>query len=226
MRIAPLLLALVGCSSFDATLADSARAAHERMHERFDAARRMQLAIARSDLDAAKIEAATIESLDEPDFLPQWRPYVDSIRASAHQVQLANDTVAAARLSAELGRRCAQCHAASSSRIVLPREDPPRDRGKHGPQMASHQWAAARMWDGLIAPDEERWLQGARMLATARIDFIAEGGPHSVGLTDHASRMKSLASRAQVTASQHDRAALYGDLLATCARCHFAIRDR
>jgi hypothetical protein len=226
MRLLPLLVLLAGCENLDITLAEQARAAHERMHQRFDAARRLQVAIALSDLERAKIEAETIETLDEPDFLPQWRPYLDNVRAAAKQVRLAGDTAVAARASAELGRSCAQCHAASSSKIVLPNEPQPTDHSKLGPQMASHQWAAARMWEGLITGSDERWLSGARTLGAGRVDIVAEGGTQSLGAADHAARMRLLANRALAPASRYDRAALYGDLLATCARCHFAIRDR
>lgn len=226
MRVLPLLVAIAGCENLDASFAEQARVAHERMHDRFEAAKRLQVAIALSDLERAKVEAETIEALDEPDFLPQWRPYVDNVRAAARTVRLANDTVVAARASAELGRRCAQCHAASNSQIVLPREPQPADHSKLGPQMVSHQWAAARMWEGIITGNDERWLTGARTLASSRPGIVAEGGPKNLGIADHAARMRLLANRALATASQYDRAAVYGDLLATCASCHFAIRDR
>src|SRR5213078_2430356 len=85
-------------------------------------------------------------------------------------------------------------------------------------QMASHQWAAARMWEGLIAPDDGRWFDGARKLSGTSVAVAAESG--SLGIADDVSRMRMLATRGTKPGSAADRAQLYGDLLATCAHCH------
>ena len=224
-----VLLLLAGCQAAAdpaPNLGEQVLAAHDRMHQRFDATRRMQLAIGLSDLDRARAEAKIIEDLDEPDFLPAWRPYVDKIRAAAHEVRQAPDIIAAAKTSAQLGRQCAQCHQAANARLVFSKEAAPPADPKLASQMFTHQWAAARMWEGLIAPNDDRWLLGARSLANARVDVVAEGGPGSLGVADDMARVRLLATRALGPKSQYERAELYGNLLASCAHCHFAIRDR
>lgn len=215
-----LLPILVGCTVVAAPsdLADKVRAARERMHRRFESSQRMQYAIAIGQLERARSEAKLIDSLKEPDALPEWRSYIDRIRAAARDVVAAKDTAAAARSSAELGRECARCHEAGKTRVVFPKLPAP---AADKPQMASHAWAAARMWEGLIGPDDERWLLGARRLAETKVDLTAESG--ELGIADDVSRMRLLARRAGD--QQQDRASLYGDLLATCAHCHFVIRD-
>jgi cytochrome c553 len=90
--------------------------------------------------------------------------------------------------------------------------------------MASHQWAAARMWEGLIGPSDDRWLEGARTMARSRTTIIAESG--ELGIADDAARTRLLAERATRLGDPDERATLYGEMLATCAHCHHAIRDR
>ncbi len=225
MRLSIVLLAL-GLAACEATgdrdpksLADRVVAARERMHERYKAASAMQQAIGLGDLDRVRAEARRIAVQPEPDFLPEWRPYLDEIRGAAERVATSNDPVTCAKTMAQLGRACARCHEATEANIKFPRERAPsRD------DMASHQWAAARMWEGLIASSDDRWLAGARTLAGARLTLTAESG--ELGIADDAARTKMLAARALKLGDRDERSILYGDLLATCAHCHASIRDR
>ena len=228
------LLALICIAGCDAAakappqdLPTKVREVRDRMHARLAATRQIERAIAFGDLDAAHREAGTVAKLDEPDLLPAWRPYVDQIRASARQIEQAQGLVAAAKTSALLGRRCAQCHEATGAKIVFAKEAPPPAGPKLPSHMASHQWATARLWEGLVGPSNERWLEGARALAQAPLAIVAEGDlPPDLAVGDDVARIRLLATRAQQAKAQDDRAELYGDLLATCARCHAKIRDR
>jgi cytochrome c553 len=225
------LLSLAGCTAAaDAPKTDlptKVREVRDRMHARFSASQRIEHAIAFGNLDLAHREAGLIAKLDEPELLPAWRPYLDQIRAAAHQVELAQDLVAAAKMSALLGRRCAQCHEAASAKIAFAKEAPPAAGVKLPSHMAGHQWATSRMWEGLIGPSNERWLEGARAMTKAPLAIVAEGDnlPPDASVGGDVARLRLLGTRAQAARTQDDRANLYGDLLATCARCHAKIRD-
>jgi cytochrome c553 len=226
MRPLFLLIFVVGCEALSAAppdLADKVRDAHDRMHQRFDASRRMQQAIALGRLERAHDEAKLVDFLEEPDALPEWREYIDRVRASARSVVATKNLGDAARATGRLGRECARCHEAGKTRIVFAKLSPPPEDPRLAPQMASHAWAAERMWEGLIGPDDARWQLGARRLAAAKVGITAEDG--SLGIADDVSRMHLFARRALVPQSQTDRAQLYGELLATCAHCHAVIRD-
>ena len=199
-----------------------------RMHERFAAANRMQYAISLSDLGRAHREAKLIADLDEPDVLPMWKPYVDDIRGAARAVMATEDPMAAARTMASLGRACARCHQAAKATLELAQDPMPPTEKKLAATMASHQWAAGRMWQGLMAPSTERWLEGARALEGSPLAITAEVGepPHALGIADDVARIRMLARRAQTTTELDARTEVYGDLLGTCVRCHGTIRDR
>jgi hypothetical protein len=89
--------------------------------------------------------------------------------------------------------------------------------------MLGHQWAAYRMWEGLIAPFDARWLDGAELLEGAPLAIAAESD--QLGIADDIARVRLYARRA-LTARPDERPAIYADLLGTCARCHATIRDR
>lgn len=225
-----LWIVLAGCQvapepATPTTLVDQLLEVRHHMHQRFAASRALHAAISLGDLDRAHAEARLIADLDEPRVLPEWRPYVDGIRGAAAEIAKTGDTVAAARTFAALGLRCAACHrAVPAARPVFPAIGDPAGTPKLPAQMASHQWAAERLWEGLIGPSDERWRRGARELAGARVTIAADGGP--LGIADDMARVQLLARRATKLDAPDARAALYGDLLATCAHCHFAIRDR
>lgn len=199
-----------------------------RMHERFAATNRMLYAISTSDLMRAQREAQLVADLDEPDLLPIWKPYVDDIRASARTVIETKDITAAADTMAWLGRACARCHQQASAKIAFKDDPAPPPAKELRTTMESHQWAANRMWQGLLAPSTERWNQGARALAAAPLAITAEVAepPHSLGIADDVSNIRILARRAQTTTELDARTDLYGELLGTCIQCHRTIRDR
>lgn len=238
MRCLPLCFAawlgLGGCHIDDDMLvinrpglARAAAAAQHRMHARFAAASRIQEAIAFSDLERARVEARRIATMDESEVSLTWQPYFESVRDAAHQVELSSSHLDAARLAATLGQRCANCHIAIAARVTFPVESRPADGPKLAVQMPGHQWAAAQMWHGLIGPSDERWIAGARALASVRLTSVA----HSVTPTseldlDDLARIRLYANRALTAKSEDARAELFGTLLTTCAHCHTVLRDR
>jgi cytochrome c556 len=225
------ILALVvaaGCQSVDenAPLAAAVKTTHARMQIRADAARTMQEAIAIGDLDGAHTQAALVAALRDPDVLQEWRPYLDAVRTIAQGIATTPDTVAAAHAAGELGQRCGACHEASGARIKLAPLPAAPAGSTLATQMAGHQWAAARMWEGLITPSADRWQTGVVALSRARWTIAAEEPSLTRSpISDDVARVRLLAERGIAAETPQARGALYGELLATCAHCHATIRD-
>ena len=211
-----------------AEMADTASIA--RMHARFEAAHRIEEAIARSDLDGARAQAHELADLTEPEAQPRWRPFLIDLSATARQVASAGDIIAAADGAAAVGYQCGRCHAAMGITISFPDEPRPPVNVRLAFQMLGHRWAAARMWEGLIGPAEDRWTAGARALAQAPLTLVAAEttilptGAEQIG--DEIARVRLYANRALAAVDAEERAATFGAILTTCARCHAAIRDR
>lgn len=197
------------------------------MHDRFGAARQIEYAVARGDLQGATTNAHLIASLDEPGFLPAWQPYIDSVRDAAHQIELAADLDTAGMRIGALGLRCAQCHKALDAKLVLPDEPRPSTTPVLASRMVDHQWATMRMWEGLIASSTKRWEDGSHALSTMPLNIVAQAvTPTFQGDVDEVARVRMLANRAPLAKTDAERADLFGTLMGTCAHCHSLLRDR
>jgi cytochrome c553 len=196
------------------------------MDEHFAAVSDLQRAIARGHLDQAKEDARWIVEHDEPTQLAEWRPFVDDMKQAARAVGAAPDLPSAAALAAQLGRACSRCHEKTSAVVSFGWEVAPADEPGLQPQMKRHQWAAARLWEGLVGPSDDVWREGATVLAATKLDVLAtmgSGAPRG-DLPALATRVRELAITAEKTDDGDARAKLYGELLSTCAGCHALVR--
>lgn len=229
-----LVTSVAGCQSVgdaltDRETADRVLEIRDQMHQRFGATTQIHGAITYGELTRAREAATTIATLDDPHLLPEWKPYVENVRAAATELSRSTNLIAASRQLAVLGWRCAQCHeAVPGASSAFPSTPLPPPDPKLSATMVSHQWATARMWEGLVGPSDPRWSEGASALAGAPLTITAEGDVpgHQLGIADDVSRIRLLATRAQKVHTAFERAQVYGDLLSTCARCHHVIRDR
>ena len=218
------LLPLAACLDSDSkTFIDKLEGVQQRMHGRYTGVQAIEQAFVTGNVRQVRFEAATIAALEEPDALPQWQPYFANVRGAARELSRAEDVISAAKLSANLGRQCARCHQAIGAKVAFRGEPKPEPGGRLQRTMAAHQWGAMRMWEGLIAPSDERWLSGADALSRAPLSITAESSV--LGIADDVSRVHLLAARAKKPLAQDERAELFGQLLATCGHCHAAIRD-
>lgn len=207
-------------------LAAQIQAADQRMHARFGAARQIEYAVARSDLDGTRSNAHLISQLDEPDLAKGWQPYMIGVRDAARQIEMAGDVTLAATRTGTLGRRCAECHEATSATVDLANDPRPAD-DPQGSRMLGHQWAALRMWEGLMAPSQQRWDEGALALTTVPLNLVAQAvTPSFQGDLDDVARIRMLARKAPSATTDAARGELFGSLLGSCAHCHAMLRDR
>jgi len=203
---------------------DAATAVQEHMRRHFAAIGALQRAIARGKLDDARSNARWIVEHDEP-LAEGWKPFVDELKTAAGAVEGATDLPSAAALAARLGRACSRCHEAQSAIVTFPWEPLPEGDSSLQLQMKRHQWAAARLWEGLVGPSDEMWSQGTSLLATTKLDSLAAARGILRGDVDAlATKVHELATKAGAVTDQDARAALYGELLSTCAGCHSLVR--
>jgi cytochrome c556 len=209
-------------------LTDKVQEVQTRMHERYAASRHIQVAIAFGDLDGARRGARAIASVYEPALLPQWQPYLTQLRAAAQQVVVAPDLATAARMSALLGLRCAQCHDATRAKVVFEAAPSVAQNPRLASQMASHERAAMLMWEGLSGSVPARFESGARALVDAPIAIVAESDnlPPDLAAADDVQRLHLYARRALDAKTADERATTYGDVLVTCTGCHRTMRGQ
>ncbi|MFN0245930.1 MAG: hypothetical protein ACKV2T_03415 [Kofleriaceae bacterium] len=203
--------------------ADSA-SVQEHMRAHFAAVVDVQRAITRGHLDRAHEAAKRILTHEEP-AIEGGAPFVAEMKRAAEAVIAAKDLPTAGTSAAVLGYTCSRCHEATNAVIAFAWEPQPEPDGSLRVQMQRHQWAAARLWEGLVGPSDEMWSQGSEALATAELDALAAGRGVARGdVQALASHVRDLAKSARSTALGAERQKLYGDLLSTCAGCHQLVR--
>lgn len=113
---------------------------------------------------------------------------------------------------------CAQCHLATMSGPVFrtPSKAPP-DRPTVAAQMARHQWAVDRLWEGIVGGSDEHWRAGLYVFATSPLQHTEAGSP---ALAKHLQRLARYALKKRPKPTARERQDLYAELLITCAGCH------
>jgi hypothetical protein len=88
--------------------------------------------------------------------------------------------------------------------------------------MIRHRWAADRLWEGLIGPSDTAWTAGASALIDAPLytDALTRDVEQYEPVTALTWTVHDIGARALMESDLTARAALYGQLLGTCAHCH------
>lgn len=189
-------------------------------------ARYVALAAARDAVIAGRVAEAAdaVGALSASDgaalpFPAEWAPMDQAVRSAARRVALARDVPAAAVRVARVATACAACHTATGGGPVATDPELPGQAWSVGQNMPLHRWAVDWMWLGLVADSDEAWVRGARELDDRPLAprFAGEGAARTAELEQ---QVYALARRALTTEGAVDRAALMGELLATCATCH------
>jgi hypothetical protein len=195
------------------------------MSVHFDEVVALQYAIAQGRLADARDQARWFKShrMDVP--APSWIPYINEMRVAAMLIETAPDVAAAGAQLGRLGHACSSCHQEQNANVAFASVPAPSAEDTAEAQMARHQWAAARLWEGLVGPSDERWQQGAQMMAVSRLDVA--GFSHakpSADVAELAERLRVQATEALAITRPSFRAAFFGQMMETCASCHSIVR--
>lgn len=221
------MLVLTGCQGESLAAPSHGKSeikAHMRDH--FAAATDLQRAIITGRLTEARELANWLATHPMPE-REGWAPYLEEMRFAARAIEAAPDVPAAGGQLGRLGRACSACHEAQHAKLSFAASAPPAMGNTLEAQMRRHRWAAERMWEGVIAPSEARWLAGARVLAMTPFDvrraMHAKPNADVVELSD---RLRNAGRRAGELRDHDARAVFYGEMMATCAGCHSIARPR
>ncbi|HEY4175453.1 MAG TPA: hypothetical protein VGM90_01415 [Kofleriaceae bacterium] len=146
----------------------------------------------------------------------------DDLLRAADTIAHAKTVLDSAGGLARLGHACAQCHLAQRANVDVgfANFSPPPESTELSNQMQRHAWASERLWQGMLAPSDAAWTQGADLLASTAIDLSTtnHGKPNAEAVV-LAERLRTTAESA-VHANQTDRSIVFGEMVVTCARCH------
>lgn len=191
---------------------DGERARHRfRMQRHFDDLRAVERLLIAGKLAEAKSRAFLLSRPARE----VWS--TDVLRVSEAALALAGATSLeeACRLEPQVAAACADCHRRGGSPPAFDRAPavPPDDPSLRA-RMSRHQWAADRLWEGLVGGSDRAWRSGLEVLAAQPLS----SPPDTTG------RRLQLLAAAALDELPRDtpaaRARVYGELLVTCVACH------
>ena len=145
-----------------------------------------------------------------------------AMKSYASQVWEAQSLEAAADATAQVGQACGECHRRYQ---VAPRflvgAPPPGGSGPRA-EMARHVWAAERMWEGLVGPEDYAWHSGAEALKEGWLhpaEVISDPQDRD-RIRELTQQVYALGARAAAIPEAEGRAEIYGEFLTTCIDCH------
>jgi mono/diheme cytochrome c family protein len=178
-------------------------------------------AIIRGDLAAARAAASALAQREFAGLPESTAPDRQAMKTLASRVAAATDVQSAAAGTASMLGACGDCHRAAG---VVPAPALP-DRpvvGQTVGHMLDHQRAADQLMQGLVVPSSALWHLGAQGLRGAPLGTGKLPKDHRLTADVAAAeqRVHALAEDAAAATEPAARAAVYGQVLGTCASCH------
>jgi len=125
------------------------------------------------------VEHETVSGLPE-----DFEPYVEMIRSYAREVVAAPDLKSAAKSVSGMARTCGNCHQVNEVELEFGFDTKPPEWADTISLMQRHQWAAERLWEGLIGPSDVAWSRGTDMLVDVPLRPAAATSGLRVGRHD------------------------------------------
>ncbi len=194
----------------------------KHMHKQHDAMKAIQGAIIAGVLDGTREPATWLLEAEEPAGLTAaGSDYMAAVRGAASALLEADGLESAAEAASQLGLACGSCHTASGITVEFDEVERPSDKEKTAPHMQRHQWAADRMWEGLIGPSSVAFSRGANLLFESPVkpQELAKhgGGDAAVGMSR---RVHQLAANATTVSAPTEQAEIFAEFIANCGACH------
>lgn len=191
------------------------------MHGHFQHASDAREAIIRGDIEAARRDMQWLATHDEGHTLPE--DLRDQLAEMQAEAQRFDDATTLTQAGQALGRTVVGCGGCHRMNRGFDLELPPLPEGDTVvAHMQRHQWAAVRMWEGLVTADTERFDLGANALEESALEQnalpVSEDHPERVAAL--AGHVHALGAEAAEADDDDARADIFGRYIATCATCH------
>ncbi|MCO4744739.1 MAG: hypothetical protein KC912_08120 [Proteobacteria bacterium] len=193
----------------------------EYMQEHYKLASAAREAVIAGDLDRTHEVGSWLAGFTNAGLPDEWQPRLKELRYHGETLSQTSDRAEAAKAIAEMARTCGVCHTENGPGPSFNFEPPPLDESSVEGRMGRHQWAAERMWEGLVTPSPTLYQTGARALTGAPM-WSAEPLPETVAALEI--RVTAIGQKALAAENDTQRVAAYGDLLGLCADCHSIAR--
>ena len=194
------------------------RAAYMRTH--FYQAMLLHDALARGDLEAARLEATRLAQHSPTVPMPVGaEAFRGALTRMAQRAAQATALPEAAQAAAAVLGTCGQCHRAMQVRAMPAIGTTIKVGGLVG-HMLLHQHGSDALVEGLVAPSDSAWVEGVRTFAAPKLEPSAAPGKLRKQVAEGEATLAQLAGEAAQAQRTRDREVVYGRMLTTCGECH------
>ena len=222
------LFAIVPLASQEIGAVDESEVA-DHMHEYLTRITTIKSFVIMGNLDGVREPATWLVEHETVSGLPEnFEPYVEMIRSYARELVEASDLKSAAKSVSRMAQTCGNCHQVNEVELEFGFDTKPPEWADTISLMQRHQWAADRLWEGLIGPSDVAWSRGTDMFVDVplRPAYVLDETTDGVGsdvIDIAAHRIHTLGGQGTITSKPDARSELYGELLGLCADCHISL---
>lgn len=199
---------------------DSAAMSH--MYAHYTEVGEILSAVVRGDVAATRNPARWLAGHKPQEFPPASEEHLEIMRAEGRIIAAQTQVDQIALSVARMAVACGDCHTTTGGGPKINVDMAPTASTDPERTMVRHVWASDRMWEGIFAPSDAAWASGAAVMAAPALD-LGPPGNRPKEADELAERVPELGQKAKSAKSLKERAAIYGQLLQTCARCHDAL---
>ncbi len=197
------------------------------MKEFFQHTTDLKQAIVRGNLDEIAAPAGALAKHPMVGATASWKPHMQSLQREATRAEGAREVATAARALASMGAACGACHLEHGASPRLSGSPTPEDEPPPAKQMQLHQWAADRMWEGLVRPSSDAWSRGCAELADVPLALDQDRGAlKSKAAAELIEEIHALGGEACDAEGTDARAQVYAKFIASCSTCHSERADK
>lgn len=199
--------------------------ASDRMQQHFTDVQLARDAVIQGDLDAVRPPLERIAAAEYGFDLPSdWLQWVEEMQQSAGGFANSADLRTAATAVASLTESCADCHRTTLGGPAIAEETEPVHPEDLVGWMNTHAWGAEQLWLGLTAPSHEAWARGAAAIIGDESAADEEG--LNEALAPQLEAIQALGVDAREAGQAAAQAAVYAEILSSCADCHTSLDGR
>jgi cytochrome c553 len=196
----------------------------DNMHEQLARIGTIKAAVVAGRLADVRAPATRLADHETVAGLPaDFAPYIVQLRNYARHVIEAKDLQAAGIAVSRMAKTCGSCHLVNGVELEFGFDQTPReDLEDVVTHMQRHQWAADRLWEGLIGPSDTAWNRGSDMLIDVPLNSedVTLTEEHWEKIGGIARRIHALGGNGAEITTPESRSDLYGEVLGLCASCH------
>ncbi len=191
-----------------------------QMHAWLQSAETARTHLTHGDLESAKEAAAAMAASPSPDGIPPgWRPFAADLLVEATALAAAQNAQEAGGHLGQMALACGTCHTEAGVLEQVKLAALPQEMYDEDVRMDNHQWGSDWMWFGLVTNSADAYRLGAAVFTSENLPAPTQV-VSGTDLMPLLGEVAAVAARAAAAEDDEQRAAHYGELLASCAACH------